>query len=87
MYERCERLRPTLFRLASDTGDDDDALGKLPLCPGGRGRPLYLCYLEGDGMGVRCSGHWPGKEGMACFPEGSMLEQEVSSRRESVDAV
>lgn len=36
-------------------------------------------------MGVRCSGHWPGKEGMACFPEGSRLEQEVSSRHESVD--
>lgn len=49
MYERCERLRPTLFRLASDTGDDDDALGKLPLGPGGRGHPLYLCCLEGDG--------------------------------------
>jgi ADP-ribosylation factor-binding protein GGA len=27
VYERCEKLRPTLFRLASDTTDDDDALG------------------------------------------------------------
>ncbi|XP_024600115.1 ADP-ribosylation factor-binding protein GGA2 [Neophocaena asiaeorientalis asiaeorientalis] len=26
VYERCEKLRPTLFRLASDTTDDDDAL-------------------------------------------------------------
>ena len=31
MYERCEKLRPTLFRLASDTTDDDDALGKAVL--------------------------------------------------------
>ncbi|KAF6272348.1 golgi associated, gamma adaptin ear containing, ARF binding protein 2 [Rhinolophus ferrumequinum] len=29
VYERCERLRPTLFRLASDTGDDDDALAEI----------------------------------------------------------
>lgn len=27
VYERCEKLRPTLFRLAGDTVDDDDALG------------------------------------------------------------
>ena len=29
MYERCEKLRPTLFRLASDTTDDDEALGTV----------------------------------------------------------
>ncbi|XP_023570399.1 ADP-ribosylation factor-binding protein GGA2 isoform X1 [Octodon degus] len=29
VYERCERLRPTLFRLASDTMDDDDALAEI----------------------------------------------------------
>lgn len=27
MYERCEKLRPVLFRLASDATDDDAALG------------------------------------------------------------
>ncbi|XP_007454116.1 PREDICTED: ADP-ribosylation factor-binding protein GGA1 isoform X3 [Lipotes vexillifer] len=27
LYQRCERLRPTLFRLASDTEDNDEALG------------------------------------------------------------
>ncbi|XP_075869611.1 ADP-ribosylation factor-binding protein GGA2-like [Nelusetta ayraudi] len=26
LYERCDRLKPTLFRLASDTVDDDEAL-------------------------------------------------------------
>ncbi|XP_072798887.1 ADP-ribosylation factor-binding protein GGA2 [Vicugna pacos] len=29
VYERCEKLRPTLFRLASDTTDDDDALVEI----------------------------------------------------------
>lgn len=28
MYQRCEKMRPTLFRLASDTEDNDEALGK-----------------------------------------------------------
>ncbi|XP_063479140.1 ADP-ribosylation factor-binding protein GGA1 isoform X6 [Symphalangus syndactylus] len=27
LYQRCERMRPTLFRLASDTEDNDEALG------------------------------------------------------------
>lgn len=29
LYQRCEKMRPTLFRLASDTEDSDEALGKL----------------------------------------------------------
>ncbi|KAJ8798607.1 hypothetical protein J1605_016410 [Eschrichtius robustus] len=29
VYERCEKLRPTLFRLASDTTDDDDGLAEV----------------------------------------------------------
>lgn len=29
LYERCDRLRPSLFRLASDTTDDDDALAQV----------------------------------------------------------
>ena len=29
LYERCDRLRPTLFRLASDTTDDDAALTQI----------------------------------------------------------
>ncbi|XP_053410144.1 ADP-ribosylation factor-binding protein GGA2 isoform X2 [Nycticebus coucang] len=29
VYERCEKLRPTLFRLASDTTNDDDALAEI----------------------------------------------------------
>lgn len=28
LYQRCERMRPTLFRLASDTEDNDEALGE-----------------------------------------------------------
>ncbi|XP_034043636.1 ADP-ribosylation factor-binding protein GGA1-like [Thalassophryne amazonica] len=29
VYERCDRLRPSLFRLASDTMDDDSALAQI----------------------------------------------------------
>lgn len=29
LYNRCEKMRPTLFRLASDTEDNDEALGKI----------------------------------------------------------
>ncbi|KAL4659020.1 ADP-ribosylation factor-binding protein GGA3-like isoform X2 [Arapaima gigas] len=29
LYERCEKMRPTLFRLASDTTDNDAALGEI----------------------------------------------------------
>ncbi|CAL9700742.1 unnamed protein product [Knipowitschia caucasica] len=29
LYQRCEKMRPTLFRLASDTEDNDDALGNI----------------------------------------------------------
>ncbi|KAM3864617.1 ADP-ribosylation factor-binding protein GGA2-like [Diretmus argenteus] len=29
LYERCDRLRPSLFRLASDTMDDDSALAQI----------------------------------------------------------
>lgn len=29
LYERCDRLRPALFRLASDTMDDDAALAQI----------------------------------------------------------
>uniref|UniRef100_A0A8D0AT35 Golgi-associated, gamma adaptin ear containing, ARF binding protein 1 n=1 Tax=Sander lucioperca TaxID=283035 RepID=A0A8D0AT35_SANLU len=39
LYQRCEKMRPTLFRLASDTEDSDEALGKPepdPTRPTGR---------------------------------------------------
>ncbi|XP_078540193.1 ADP-ribosylation factor-binding protein GGA1 isoform X1 [Lissotriton helveticus] len=29
LYQRCEKMRPTLFRLASDTEDNDDALAEI----------------------------------------------------------
>ncbi|KAA0713151.1 ADP-ribosylation factor-binding protein GGA1 [Triplophysa tibetana] len=29
MYQRCEKMRPTLFRLASDTEDNDEALAEI----------------------------------------------------------
>lgn len=33
LFQRCEKLRPLLFRLASETVDDDEALGKSHRCP------------------------------------------------------
>jgi len=33
LFQRCEKLRPLLFRLASETVDDDEALGKSQGCP------------------------------------------------------
>uniref|UniRef100_A0A8C1JFR1 Golgi-associated, gamma adaptin ear containing, ARF binding protein 1 n=1 Tax=Cyprinus carpio TaxID=7962 RepID=A0A8C1JFR1_CYPCA len=35
LYQRCEKMRPTLFRLASDTEDNDEALGKA------RAKPVF----------------------------------------------
>ncbi|MEE6528651.1 hypothetical protein FKM82_031245, partial [Ascaphus truei] len=29
LYQRCEKMRPTLFRLASDTEDNDEALAEI----------------------------------------------------------
>uniref|UniRef100_A0A8C4ZUD1 Uncharacterized protein n=1 Tax=Gadus morhua TaxID=8049 RepID=A0A8C4ZUD1_GADMO len=39
LYNRCEKMRPTLFRLASDTEDNDEALGERDddCCDGVRG--------------------------------------------------
>ncbi|XP_030637428.1 ADP-ribosylation factor-binding protein GGA1 isoform X4 [Chanos chanos] len=34
LYQRCEKMRPTLFRLASDTEDNDEALGLTDVTPG-----------------------------------------------------
>uniref|UniRef100_A0A671L4L6 ADP-ribosylation factor-binding protein GGA1-like n=1 Tax=Sinocyclocheilus anshuiensis TaxID=1608454 RepID=A0A671L4L6_9TELE len=42
LYQRCEKMRPTLFRLASDTEDNDEALGKLS-----RTSPAAGSLLEG----------------------------------------
>uniref|UniRef100_A0AAA9TDW5 Golgi associated, gamma adaptin ear containing, ARF binding protein 1 n=1 Tax=Bos taurus TaxID=9913 RepID=A0AAA9TDW5_BOVIN len=41
LYQRCERMRPTLFRLASDTEDNDEALGLSD--------PTPLSGLDGAG--------------------------------------
>ncbi|XP_006890203.1 PREDICTED: ADP-ribosylation factor-binding protein GGA1 isoform X4 [Elephantulus edwardii] len=50
LYQRCERMRPTLFRLASDTEDNDEALGLSdptpPSCPDGAG---WNSFQSSDG--------------------------------------
>ena len=48
VYERCEKLRPTLFRLAGDTIDDDDALGNGSFSLGASSTPVAkqtCCFL------------------------------------------
>ncbi|KAM5199301.1 ADP-ribosylation factor-binding protein GGA2 isoform 2-T2 [Hipposideros larvatus] len=50
VYERCERLRPTLFRLASDTDGDDDALAEILQASDflTQGVRLYKQVMEGQ---------------------------------------
>ncbi|XP_008566483.1 PREDICTED: ADP-ribosylation factor-binding protein GGA2 isoform X1 [Galeopterus variegatus] len=60
VYERCEKLRPTLFRLASDTTDDDDALAEILQANDllTQGVLLYKQVMEGRvtfGNTVTCS--------------------------------
>lgn len=43
LFQRCEKLRPLLFRLASETVDDDEALGESQCCPW---NSLHLCSFN-----------------------------------------
>uniref|UniRef100_A0A4W3JD55 Uncharacterized protein n=1 Tax=Callorhinchus milii TaxID=7868 RepID=A0A4W3JD55_CALMI len=53
LYQRCEKLRPTLFRFASDTGENDDALGEEVSQPKLSLRVLQsLAQGAGAGVGV-----------------------------------
>lgn len=49
LYQRCEKMRPTLFRLASDTEDSDEALGKFadPMT-------LTVCHIKAYMNGIIC---------------------------------
>ncbi|XP_056662059.1 ADP-ribosylation factor-binding protein GGA2 isoform X1 [Monodelphis domestica] len=51
LYEKCEKLRPTLFRLASDTVDDDEALAEILQANDmlTQGMLLYKQVVEGQG--------------------------------------
>ncbi|XP_044534173.1 ADP-ribosylation factor-binding protein GGA2 [Gracilinanus agilis] len=51
LYEKCEKLRPTLFRLASDTVDDDVALAEILQANDrlSQGVLLYKQVVEGQG--------------------------------------
>ncbi|XP_053184301.1 ADP-ribosylation factor-binding protein GGA3-like [Scomber japonicus] len=54
LYERCDRLRPSLFRLASDTVDDDAALARI-LAANDELTLAVTVYKERVGKGV-CNG-------------------------------
>uniref|UniRef100_A0A8C3WJB1 Golgi associated, gamma adaptin ear containing, ARF binding protein 1 n=1 Tax=Catagonus wagneri TaxID=51154 RepID=A0A8C3WJB1_9CETA len=67
LYQRCERMRPTLFRLASDTEDNDEALGLSDPTPAS-GPSL-------DGSGWNSFQSSDGAEAPAATPAPSMESQ------------
>uniref|UniRef100_A0A8C8IHC8 ADP-ribosylation factor-binding protein GGA1 n=1 Tax=Oncorhynchus tshawytscha TaxID=74940 RepID=A0A8C8IHC8_ONCTS len=50
LYQSCEKMRPTLFRLASDTEDNDEALGLNDVTPNSTHTPQ-----SGDWNSFQCS--------------------------------
>nr|XP_004610556.1 unnamed protein product [Sorex araneus] len=65
LYQRCERMRPTLFRLASDTEDNDEALGLSdPTPPAGPS-------LDGAGWYSFQSSEGPEAPGPTPVPDGA----------------
>uniref|UniRef100_A0A8C9V475 Golgi associated, gamma adaptin ear containing, ARF binding protein 1 n=1 Tax=Scleropages formosus TaxID=113540 RepID=A0A8C9V475_SCLFO len=49
LYQRCEKMRPTLFRLASDTEDNDEALGLNEVSPSHPGdSTAWNCFQVKD---------------------------------------
>lgn len=70
LYERCDRLRPSLFRLASDTMEDDAALAKI-LAANDELTLVVNSYKDQVGRG-KCNG---GRE-------GSKSEEEVAGKND-----
>ncbi|XP_040002930.1 ADP-ribosylation factor-binding protein GGA3-like isoform X2 [Xiphias gladius] len=71
LYERCDRLRPSLFRLASDTMEDDAALAKI-LAANDELTLVVNSYKDQVGRG-KCNG---GRE-------GSKSEEEVAGKNDA----
>lgn len=62
LYERCDRLRPTLFRLASDTTDDNAALTQI-LAANDELTLVVTAYKELVGRRERNGGRSKSEEG------------------------
>ncbi|XP_007939836.1 ADP-ribosylation factor-binding protein GGA1 [Orycteropus afer afer] len=62
LYQRCERMRPTLFRLASDTEDNDEALAEILQANDNLTRVinLYKQLVQGEEANGDATGPIPG---------------------------
>lgn len=74
LYERCGRLRPALFRLASDTADDDEALTQI-LAANDELTLVLNAYKE---QLLRRGGH-PGAEGSSSQEEAEPRGEEAAA--------
>uniref|UniRef100_A0A8C4UUC3 Golgi associated, gamma adaptin ear containing, ARF binding protein 2 n=1 Tax=Falco tinnunculus TaxID=100819 RepID=A0A8C4UUC3_FALTI len=78
LFQRCEKLRPLLFRLASETVDDDEALAEILQANDkltqalGHYRQVVASHENGGGGGsATSSADAPGKEHPAAFHNSS----------------
>uniref|UniRef100_A0A8D0KYV7 Golgi associated, gamma adaptin ear containing, ARF binding protein 2 n=1 Tax=Strix occidentalis caurina TaxID=311401 RepID=A0A8D0KYV7_STROC len=102
LFQRCEKLRPLLFRLASETVDDDEALAEILQANDqlaralGHYRQVVASHDSGGGGGsAPSSAEAPGKEHPAAFRGGSAparhlrvwFGKERASRRINVEKI
>uniref|UniRef100_A0A8B9MA64 Golgi associated, gamma adaptin ear containing, ARF binding protein 2 n=1 Tax=Accipiter nisus TaxID=211598 RepID=A0A8B9MA64_9AVES len=84
LFQRCEKLRPLLFRLASETVDDDEALAEILQANDkltqvlGQYRQVVARHENGDGGGsATSSADAAGKEHPAAFHDSSAPARHV----------
>ncbi|XP_016103114.1 ADP-ribosylation factor-binding protein GGA1-like [Sinocyclocheilus grahami] len=80
LYQRCEKMRPTLFRLASDTEDNDEALDSLSVVI------AYMCDLTLSCLFVTVSGLTEVNSNLATSQPGDDMTWNTFQSSESVDA-
>uniref|UniRef100_A0A672SJ51 ADP-ribosylation factor-binding protein GGA1-like n=1 Tax=Sinocyclocheilus grahami TaxID=75366 RepID=A0A672SJ51_SINGR len=90
LYQRCEKMRPTLFRLASDTEDNDEALVK-PVPRSSLTNSLsvviaYMCDLTLSCLFVTVSGLTEVNSNLATSQPGDDMTWNTFQSSESVDA-
>ncbi|XP_004706117.1 ADP-ribosylation factor-binding protein GGA2 [Echinops telfairi] len=93
VYERCEKLRPTLFRLASDTINDDDALAEILQANDllTQGVLLYKQVMEGRVTSVNTVTSPPGERELQtpadCVENCPLIDLEVDSESEQAGSL
>eukprot|EP00063_Salmo_salar_P010738 XP_013985573.1 PREDICTED: ADP-ribosylation factor-binding protein GGA3-like [Salmo salar] len=76
LYESCDRLRPNLFRLASDTVDDDEALAQILQA---NDELTLVVNMYKDMMGGRESNRMRGGGGEGSINNGPSSPREIKS--------